>query len=79
MAVVVINLGKKRKVGKCPGCGKLGQEKYQPFCSQRCADLDLAKWFNGSYSVPVVELNESDLDELDTVLENGDGSRDEGF
>jgi len=77
--MVVINLGQTRKVGKCPGCGKLGQEKYRPFCSQRCADLDLAKWFNGSYSVPIVELNESDLDELDKVLENGDGSRDEGF
>lgn len=77
--MVIINLGNKRKVGNCPGCGKLVQKKYQPFCSQRCADLDLANWFNGSYSVPVVELNESDLDELDRVLENVDGLSDEGF
>ena len=77
--MVVIDFGKKRKVGKCPGCGKLGQEKYQPFCSQRCADLDLAKWFNGGYSVPVVELNESDLDELEAVLGADDSVSDKGF
>ena len=77
--MVVIDLGKKRKVGKCPGCGELGQEKYQPFCSRRCADLDLAKWLNGSYSVPVVELDENDLDELETTLGNGEGLNDQDF
>ena len=77
--MVVIDLRKKRKVGKCPSCGELGQEKYQPFCSRRCADLDLAKWLNGSYSVPVVEVNESDLDELERTIENCDGRSDEGL
>lgn len=24
---------------------------YRPFCSRRCADVDLARWFNGSYVV----------------------------
>lgn len=77
--MVVIDLGKKRKLGKCPSCGELVQEKYQPFCSRRCADLDLAKWLNGSYSVPVVELNETDLDELETTLENSADFTDEDF
>tara|TARA_A100001037_G_C14836903_1_gene494693 strand:- start:65 stop:298 length:234 start_codon:yes stop_codon:yes gene_type:complete len=77
--MVLIDLAKKRKPPKCPGCGELGQEKYQPFCSRRCADLDLAKWLNGSYSVPVVELDENDLDELETTLENGEGLNKQEF
>ena len=77
--MVVIDLAKKRKSWKCPGCGEIGQEKYKPFCSQRCADLDLAKWLNGSYSVPVVELDENDLDELETVLESGEGMTNQEF
>jgi hypothetical protein len=28
---------------------------YRPFCSKRCRDLDLARWLDGSYAVPVVE------------------------
>jgi endogenous inhibitor of DNA gyrase (YacG/DUF329 family) len=27
-------------------------EKYKPFCSKRCADVDLQRWFTGSYAVP---------------------------
>ena len=26
-----------------------------PFCSRRCADLDLQRWFSGVYAVPAVE------------------------
>nr|WP_241503762.1 DNA gyrase inhibitor YacG [Ferruginivarius sediminum] len=36
-------------------CGKPAAEKYRPFCSRRCADLDLGKWLNGSYRVPTEE------------------------
>jgi endogenous inhibitor of DNA gyrase (YacG/DUF329 family) len=25
---------------------------YAPFCSKRCADLDLQRWFSGRYAVP---------------------------
>lgn len=28
------------------------QEKYKPFCSKRCADIDLHRWFSGAYAVP---------------------------
>jgi endogenous inhibitor of DNA gyrase (YacG/DUF329 family) len=27
-------------------------EAFKPFCSKRCADLDLGKWFTGSYAIP---------------------------
>ncbi len=36
----------------CPICGAAPRAKYRPFCSGRCADIDLAKWLNGSYAVP---------------------------
>jgi len=36
----------------CPICGKDTEPKYRPFCSKRCADVDLARWLNGSYVIP---------------------------
>lgn len=40
------------KQHKCPICGKeTTDEKYRPFCSKHCADVDLGRWFNGSYVI----------------------------
>jgi len=36
----------------CPVCGKAADEKYRPFCSKRCADIDLGRWLKESYRVP---------------------------
>jgi len=36
----------------CPICSDETDKKYRPFCSRRCADIDLAKWFSGSYATP---------------------------
>jgi endogenous inhibitor of DNA gyrase (YacG/DUF329 family) len=36
----------------CPICGKSTVAGYRPFCSRRCADIDLAKWLGGDYAVP---------------------------
>ncbi|MFT6675133.1 MAG: endogenous inhibitor of DNA gyrase (YacG/DUF329 family) [Sulfitobacter sp.] len=36
----------------CPICAQATSASYRPFCSRRCADVDLAKWMNGSYAVP---------------------------
>ena len=36
----------------CPMCAKESDAKYRPFCSKRCADLDLSKWLTGSYAIP---------------------------
>jgi endogenous inhibitor of DNA gyrase (YacG/DUF329 family) len=46
---------------RCPICGKPTVQAYRPFCSKRCADIDLNRWFTGSYAIPAVE--EDDLDE----------------
>jgi len=53
-------------------CGETATHRYSPFCSHRCADLDLGRWLNGSYTVPVVELDESDLADLDASMEQDD-------
>ncbi|MGE0754969.1 MAG: DNA gyrase inhibitor YacG [Alphaproteobacteria bacterium] len=47
----------------CPICGKQPENEFAPFCSKRCADLDLGKWFRGDYAVPVVEDDEDMTDE----------------
>lgn len=40
------------KVRKCPICGKVADnEKYRPFCSKRCADIDLGNWFCEGYVI----------------------------
>ena len=36
----------------CPICGKAAQFETRPFCSKRCADVDLHRWLGGSYAVP---------------------------
>ncbi len=41
-----------RKGGKCPVCQSPSQSAYHPFCSQRCADVDLGRWLKGSYRIP---------------------------
>ncbi|MEM7662992.1 MAG: DNA gyrase inhibitor YacG [Pseudomonadota bacterium] len=38
---------------KCPVCGaRLDTLKFKPFCSKRCADVDLSRWLKGSYAIP---------------------------
>ena len=37
---------------KCPICGKRMEARFRPFCSPRCADVDLGRWFTEGYAVP---------------------------
>ena len=39
----------------CPICQKPVDAKYRPFCSKRCADVDLQRWFTDGYAIPVLE------------------------
>jgi endogenous inhibitor of DNA gyrase (YacG/DUF329 family) len=39
----------------CPICRKPVDPAYQPFCSRRCADVDLQRWLAGVYAVPAAE------------------------
>lgn len=52
---------------KCPICKKETVKDFRPFCSKRCADVDLGRWFSGSYAVPAVA--DEDIDEAAAALE----------
>jgi endogenous inhibitor of DNA gyrase (YacG/DUF329 family) len=43
----------------CPICGRPAQTRFRPFCSGRCADVDLGRWLNGSYALPVADDSEA--------------------
>ena len=51
----------------CPTCGKPVVAAYRPFCSRRCADVDLQRWLTGAYAIPAAEaddgLPDTDSDE----------------
>tara|TARA_B110000971_G_C19996616_1_gene494642 strand:+ start:1531 stop:1731 length:201 start_codon:yes stop_codon:yes gene_type:complete len=53
-------------MAKCPIC-KTNEtvQAYRPFCSKRCADVDLHRWMGGHYAVPAVEAP----DDFDTEIE----------
>jgi uncharacterized protein len=42
----------------CPICGKPAAARFQPFCSARCKDVDLHRWFSGAYAIPGAELED---------------------
>jgi uncharacterized protein len=46
----------------CPECGKPANPKTLPFCSPRCRDVDLHRWFSGTYVVPGREDDEENAD-----------------
>ena len=41
---------KKRK-SKCPTCKKISKESFSPFCSKKCAELDLMKWLTDEHQI----------------------------
>jgi len=44
----------------CPICKKPSAQAFHPFCSTRCANIDLNRWLNGSYVIPASEDEEED-------------------
>ena len=48
----------------CPICSKDSDAKYRPFCSRRCADVDLGRWLNGNY-----RMASEDPDDAEAALE----------
>jgi len=59
------------KRNACPICGKPVEQRFRPFCSRRCADVDLNRWLSGVYAVPVVAEEEGD-DLPDNLPPTGD-------
>ena len=44
----------------CPLCGKPRKPEFAPFCSRRCADIDLGRWLKGAYAIPGRPLEEDE-------------------
>lgn len=53
---------KASKSAACQICGKPRVQAFRPFCSKRCRNVDLARWIDGAYRVPVVETEPEDDD-----------------
>jgi endogenous inhibitor of DNA gyrase (YacG/DUF329 family) len=47
----------------CAICGKPVDAAYKPFCSRRCADIDLQRWLSGRYAVPVEDDDDPEAPE----------------
>jgi endogenous inhibitor of DNA gyrase (YacG/DUF329 family) len=44
----------------CPVCGKPSEQKFLPFCSARCANIDLNRWLGGTYAIPGGEADQAE-------------------
>ncbi|MEO9823862.1 MAG: DNA gyrase inhibitor YacG [Paracoccaceae bacterium] len=57
----------------CPICDRETDAKFRPFCSKRCADIDLAKWLSGSYAIPSQDEDDAEnlAEALDDAAKNG--------
>jgi len=51
---------RKTSAAGCPLCGKQVDEAFKPFCSKRCADIDLNRWLSGVYAIPVEDETDED-------------------
>lgn len=58
------------KVRQCPICKSEAATAYMPFCSKRCADVDLGKWFTDAYAIAG---NEDDEDAASAEKPSVDG------
>ena len=54
-----------RMTKPCPVCQKPASAATAPFCSTHCRNVDLNRWFTGSYAVPAVELDDVEMAELE--------------
>ena len=46
------NVIKLKPTRPCPICKKPSSQAFFPFCSARCADIDLNRWLSGAYVIP---------------------------
>jgi endogenous inhibitor of DNA gyrase (YacG/DUF329 family) len=63
--------------GKCSICGRPAVQAYRPFCSRRCADVDLARWLRGTYAIPDLAESKDGETTADASRSDEDESRKE--
>lgn len=56
---------KSEKAKLCPTCGNPAIKKSLPFCSKRCADIDLGRWFEGAYAIPAFDSSDDSIIETE--------------
>ncbi|VAW24965.1 hypothetical protein MNBD_ALPHA11-242 [hydrothermal vent metagenome] len=54
------NITRLRPTQPCPLCKKKSEQAFHPFCSVRCANIDLNRWLSGAYVIPVAENENED-------------------
>lgn len=64
----MVNTASSPASSKCPICGRPAEAALHPFCSKRCADVDLSRWLGGVYRIetpetPATPQNSNDPDE----------------
>jgi hypothetical protein len=47
-----------RRLPACPLCGKPRDTAFRPFCSKRCADIDLNRWLSEVYRAPAAPADD---------------------
>ncbi|KPP86061.1 MAG: hypothetical protein HLUCCO07_04475 [Rhodobacteraceae bacterium HLUCCO07] len=54
----------------CPICSANTDPRYRPFCSKRCADIDLARWLGEGYAIPSNDPDDAEevMDALEKAL-----------
>ncbi|HXF54859.1 MAG TPA: DNA gyrase inhibitor YacG [Hyphomicrobiaceae bacterium] len=62
----------------CPVCGAPGTIAHRPFCSRRCADIDLSRWFRGRYVIAGQSENQNDPERQGASHEPDAGHRGRG-
>lgn len=56
----------------CPICEKKPADaEYRPFCSKRCADVDLSRWLSDAYTIPGQPADQAEDAHLDKSVKNG--------
>ena len=61
-------------MARCPICKAPSETETRPFCSERCADIDLGRWMTERYSAPAEEEDLPDIQDIAIARgEGGDG------
>lgn len=50
----------KAQAKSCPVCSRPPARRYAPFCSKRCSDVDLGRWLNEGYAIPILPADDPD-------------------
>ena len=72
------NIIKLRPTRPCPICGKPSSQEHYPFCSKRCADIDLNRWLSGAYVIPAKPEEEDEMaPDSDVAAAEDEGDEDD--